>query len=122
MASTTRSAKNVEDPRDAGASADRDVAARVAALQHRVEILCVMGRECFAPRMTVTLRDGRRVTGEYHGRELMWDFARDARELRRFVSGLPIVPDAYERLVQTVAGLDEAASVDALVALTLVER
>ena len=41
----------------------------------RVEIVGVVGRECFAPRLTVALRDGRRVAGEYHGRELMWDFA-----------------------------------------------
>src|SRR5207237_9757995 len=67
--------RNVEDPRDAGAAADADVAARVAALQRRVEILGVVGRECFAPRMTV--RDGGRLTGEYDGRELMWDFARN---------------------------------------------
>jgi 2-methylcitrate dehydratase PrpD len=113
--------KNVEDPRDAGAAADQDLAARVAALQQRVEIVGVVRRECFAPRMTFTLRDGRRVTGEYHGRELMWDFARDARELRRFVPGLPIAPDAYARLVEAVVHLDTAASVDALIGLTLRE-
>ena len=110
---------NVEDPRDAGAAADRELAARVAALQSRVEIVGVVGRECFAPRLTFTLRDGRRVTGEYHGRELMWDFARDARELRRFVPGLPIAPDAYDRLVATISGLDTAPAIDALIGLTL---
>ena len=110
---------NVEDPRDAGAAADRDLAARVAALQQRVEIVGVAGRECFAPRLTFTLRDGRRVTGEYHGRELMWDFARDARELRRFVPGLPIAAEVYDRLVEAVSGLDTAPSVDALIGLTL---
>src|SRR3989442_2854952 len=112
---------NVEDPRDAGAAADRDLAARVAALQRRVEIVGVVGRECFAPRLTFTLRDGRRVTGEYHGRELMWDFARDARELRRFVSGLPIAAPRYDRFVAAVAGLDKAPSVDEVVRLTLPE-
>ena len=79
----------------------------------------VVGRECFAPRITVTLRDGRRVTGEYHGHELMWDFARSARELQRFVSVLPIPPAQYERFVAAVSGLDRAASVDELVKLTL---
>jgi hypothetical protein len=80
-----------------------------------------VGRECFAPRLTVTLRDGRRVVGEYHGRELMWDFARDAQELRRFVPGLPISPARYERFVAAVAGLDKAPSVDDLVGLTVPE-
>ncbi len=111
--------KNVEDPRDAGASTDASVAARVAALQQRVEILGVVGRECFAPRMTFTLRNGRRVRGEYHGRELMWDFARDARELRRFLPGLPIAPARYDQLVQAIAHLDTAPSVDEVLALTL---
>jgi hypothetical protein len=111
--------RNVEDPRDAGAAADGDLAARVAALQRRVEIIGVAGRECFAPRLTFTLRDGRRVSGEYHGRELMWDFARDTRELRRFVPGLPIATDTYDRLVDAIARLDTAESVDSLLALTL---
>jgi hypothetical protein len=111
--------KNVEDPRDAGAAADPDIASRVAALQQRVEILGVVGRECFAPRMTFTLRDGRRVTGEYHGRELMWDFARDARELRRFVPGLPVAPARYDALVQAIAHPDAAVSVDEMLGLTL---
>jgi len=112
-------AQNVEDPRDAGAATDADVASLVAAVQQRVEILGVVGRECFAPRMTFTLRDGRRLTGEYHGRELMWDFARDARELRRFVPGLPIAPARYDALVHAIAGLDGAASVDEILGLTL---
>ena len=111
--------RNVEDPRDAGASIQTDVAARVAALQQRVEILGVVGRECFAPRMTVLMRDGRRVSGEYHGRELMWDFARDASELRRFLPGLPVAPARYDRLVEAIAKLDAAASVDDVVGLTL---
>src|SRR5438876_8948726 len=47
---------NVEDPRAAGASADSVVAARVAVLQRRVEILGVVGRAFFARRNTFTLR------------------------------------------------------------------
>ena len=112
---------NVEDPRDAGASSGAELAARVAALQRRVEIIGAVGRECFAPRLTFALRDGRRVTGEYHGRELMWDFARDAEVLRRFVPGLPISAPRYDRFVAAVAGLDKAPSVDEVVRLTLPE-
>jgi len=110
---------NVEDPRDTGASTGAELAARVAALQKKVEIVGAVGRECFAPRLTVCLRDGRRVVGEYHGRELMWDFARDAQELRRFVPGLPISAQRYESFVAAVRGLDKALSVDEVVRLTL---
>jgi len=49
----------------------------------------------------------------------MWDFARDAAELRRFVPGLPISAQRYERLVSAVAVLDKASSVDEIVRLTL---
>src|SRR5262245_22996979 len=58
------------DARENGTAADRDLAASVAELQKQVEVIGTVGRECFAPRMTVTLRDGRRVTGEYNGHEL----------------------------------------------------
>ncbi|MBI4190875.1 MAG: MmgE/PrpD family protein [Betaproteobacteria bacterium] len=109
----------VERPLDAGTSAQGSLAAHVAAVQRRVEVIGEVGRECFAPRMTFTLRDGRRVIGEYHGRELMWNFAKDAHELRRFVPGLPITPAQYDRLVAAIANLETAASVDELVRLTL---
>jgi len=110
---------NAEDPRDADASTGAEQAARVAALQRRVEIMGAVGRECFAPRLTVALRDGRRVVGEYQGRELMWDFTRDTQELRRFVPGLPISAERYERFVAAVADLDKASSVDEIIRLTL---
>ena len=111
--------QNVEDPRDVGASTSSSIAGRVAALQKRIEIVGVVGRECFAPRLSVVLGDGRRLVGEYHGRELMWDFANDARELRRFVPGLPIAPPQYDRLVAAISGLDKATSVDEVIRLTL---
>ncbi len=104
-----------------GAQADASMKARVAALQKRVEVIGEVGRECFAPRITLSLKNGRRVTGEYHGRELMWDFAKDAQELRRFIGGLPIDAQQYERLVGMISMLEQAPSVDELVRLTLAQ-
>ena len=89
--------------------------ARVAALQRKVEVIGEVGRACFAPRITFRLKDGRHVTGEYNGRELMWDFAKDAEQLRRFLPALPIAGAQYERLVAAIAGLEEASAVDELV-------
>jgi len=107
------------DPHQATKSGDADYTARVADLRKRIDIIGEVRRDCFAPRMTFHLKDGRRVVGEYQGRELMWDFARDARELRRFVPGLPVPGAQYDRLVGAIAGLDAAESVDELVRLTL---
>ncbi len=110
---------NVEHAGDSGAALSAEQAARVAALQSRIEIIGAVGRKCFAPRLTVSLRDGRRYTGEYDGRELMWDFARDAANLRRFIPGLPIAGGQYDRLVEVVANLEDAPSIEEVVRLTL---
>ena len=112
---------NIEHAGDAGAALDTEQAARVAALQSKIEIIGAVGRNCFAPRLTITLRDGRRFTKEYDGRELMWDFATDAEILRRFIPGLPIATEQYDRLVETIANLDTAPSIDAVLRLTLPE-
>jgi hypothetical protein len=69
--------------------------------------------------MTIELKDGRRFTSEYDGRELMWDFAKNAEIIRRFIPGLPITPDQYDRLVEAIAGLDGAESVGDIIRLTL---
>ena len=100
---------------------DKDAAmkARVAALQKKVEVIGEVGRACFAPRITFRLKDGRHVTGEYNGRELMWDFAKDAAQLRRFLPALPIAAAQYERLVAAIGSLEAAPTVDDLVRLTL---
>ena len=112
---------NIEHAGDAGAALDAEPAARVAALQSKIEIIGAVVRNCFAPRLTVILRDGRRYTREYDGRELMWDFATDAENLRRFIPGLPIAAEQYDRLVETIANLDTAPSIDAALRLTLPE-
>ncbi|MBM3491463.1 MAG: MmgE/PrpD family protein [Alphaproteobacteria bacterium] len=111
--------RNIEHAGDAGAALPPDRARLVAELSRRVEIVGAVGRNCFAPRLSLTLRDGRRLRKEYDGRELMWDFAKDARILRRFMPGLPIPAERYDRLVGAVAGLNRAASVDDLPRLML---
>jgi len=110
---------NIEHAGDAGAAVNTEQVARVATLQSKIEIIGVVERNCFAPRLTVTLRDGRRLTKKYDGRELMWDFAKDANILRRFTPGLPISPEQYDLLVKMIANLDMAESVDDAVRLTL---
>ena len=113
---------NVEHAGDTGATMNSVEAARVAALQSRIEVIGTVGRDCFAPRLTVALRDGRRLTKEYDGRELMWDFARDAEILRRFVPGLPIPSAQYDRLVETIANLDAAPSIEEVPRLTIPQK
>ncbi|MBI3966583.1 MAG: MmgE/PrpD family protein [Chloroflexi bacterium] len=110
---------HVEQPTDAGQQAEGALGEQVKALMQRIEVIGEVRRECFAPRLTIELKDGRRVRDEYHGRELMWDFAKDAQELRRFVPGLPISPTQYDQLVGAVAGLDGVAAVDDVIRLTI---
>jgi 2-methylcitrate dehydratase PrpD len=110
------------DPHAVPDAADAARDSRIADLVNRIEIIGEVGRDIFSPRITCFMRDGRRVVGEYNGRELMWGFARDARELRRFIPGLPIGERQYDRLVDAISTLDTAATVDPVVALTLPER
>ena len=106
------------DARESGTAEDRDLAAKVAELQKRVEVIGAIGRECFAPRMTVTLGDGRRVIGEYNGHELM-----GLREGRRRASALRAraadLGAALRELRGRRRGYDKAPSVDEIVRLTL---
>jgi 2-methylcitrate dehydratase PrpD len=107
------------DPHATPGADDAARAEEVASLVKRVQIIGEVNRDIFSPRITCHMNDGRTVVGEYDGRELMWDFERGAHELRRFIPGLPVGERQYDRLVQTIAGLDAAADVDALVTLTL---
>src|SRR2546429_2587220 len=50
--------RNVEDPRDAGASSGAELGARVAALQRRGGVIREVGPGGFAPPLTVSLRAG----------------------------------------------------------------
>jgi len=110
------------DPHAEPVAEDADKQAQIATLIKRIEIIGAVERHNFAPRITCTLRDGRRIVGEYHGRELMWDFAKDARELRRFIPGLPVPPSQYDRLVSAISTLESATNVDEVVGLTLPAR
>src|SRR2546425_9573791 len=74
--------RNVEDPRDAGASSGAELGARVAALQRRGEIIGGGGRAGFAPRFTVTPRGGRRGARREHRRGLLWGFPPGAQVVR----------------------------------------
>lgn len=110
---------NIEHAGDASASSAFGQSARIAELQSRIDIIGVVGRDCFAPRLAITLRNGRRLTKEYNGRELMWDFARDAEVLERFIPGLPVAPGQYRSMAQAIGNLDAAASIDEVLRLTL---
>lgn len=110
---------NIEHAEGSSAPVITGQQARIAELQSRIEIIGVVGRDCFAPRLTITLRDGRRLTKEYNGRELMWDFTKDAEVLERFIPGLPVAPSQYHSLVHAIGNLEAATSIDEVLRLTL---
>ena len=107
------------DPHAAPVAGDDQRAALVAQLVARTDIIGEVGRDIFSPRITCLMSDGQRISGEYDGRELMWDFAKGAQELRRFIPGLPIDAARYDRFVACLSALDGAACIDELVALTM---
>jgi 2-methylcitrate dehydratase PrpD len=110
---------NIEHAGEASAPMMSEQSARIAELQSRIEIIGVVGRDCFAPRLTVTLRNGLRLAKEYNGRELMWDFAKDAEVLERFIPGLPVTSDQYRGMVSAIGNLETAVTIDEVLRSTL---
>ena len=50
-------------------------------LLKRTEVIGHKGRPAFAPRITVSMKDGTTYQGEYQGQELEWDLATESRRI-----------------------------------------
>ena len=90
--------------------------AAVRELMGRVEVLGVWDRTPFAPRVTLQLRDGRRITGEYQGNELEWDFATELKNLTPWFPKIDWPQDKLNRIVEIVTDLEKEPDVSRLIA------
>ena len=101
-----------------GLRANQTVAedAAVRELMGRVEVLGVWDRTPFAPRITLQLRDGRRITGEYEGNELEWDFATELKNLTPWFSKIDWPDDKLKRIVEIVTELEKEPDLSQLIA------
>ncbi|HYC45216.1 MAG TPA: MmgE/PrpD family protein [Burkholderiales bacterium] len=93
----------------------------VTDMMKRVSIIPSHNMGLFAPRISITTKDGKTYTKQSTGREFIWDFEEQARRIRPVAPGLPISADRFEQIISTCRDLDRAARADALVGLTLAE-
>ncbi|HLF77916.1 MAG TPA: MmgE/PrpD family protein [Dehalococcoidia bacterium] len=86
-------------------------------LMNRVEVLGVWDRVPFAPRISLSMRDGSTIQGEYKGNELEWDFATELKNLRPVFDLIEWPRDRLEGIVEGVSNLEKASSIKPLLAL-----
>lgn len=85
----------------------------------RVRILPAHGQALFAPRVTIFTRDGVAHTREGSGAEFALDFSTLADRLAPLGDIVPIGAQRYAELTDTCRRLQDEASIERLVALTL---
>ena len=85
-------------------------------LTGNVEVLGVWDRKPFAPRITMQLRDGRRVTGEYQGNELEWDFATELKNLTPWFPKIDWPEAKLARIVELVTDLEKEPDMSRVIA------
>ena len=93
--------------------------AAVRELMGRVEVLGVWDRTPFAPRVTLQLRDGRRITGEYQGNELEWDLATELKNLTPWFPKIDWPQAKLNRIVEIVTDLEKEPDVSQLIAASI---
>jgi len=90
---------------------------RVRDLMNRVEVLGVWDRLPFAPRITLRLRNGSLIEGEFDPKALEWDFETELKNLRPIFDLVDWPRDKLEGVVESVAKLENLPSVKPLLAL-----
>ncbi len=95
---------------------------QVLEMMLRVTLIPSHAQPLFAPKVTLSLRDGRSYSREASGTEFIWDFAEEARRIREITPGLPIAATQFEELIAACGGLEGLPRADEVVRLTLRER
>ncbi len=101
---------------EAGGQAQGDESV-VMDLLARTEVIGHQDRIAFAPRITVQMKGGTTYQGEYQGQELEWDLATETRRISALFADLGWPNDKLEGIVQTVAHLEDEATVQDLIGL-----
>jgi len=73
----------------------------------------------FAPRISITTKDGKTYSKQGTGREFIWDFEELAKRIRGIESGLPIPPAQFANIMDTCRTLDQQPRADLLIGLTM---
>ena len=85
--------------------------AEVLDLMQRVQLIPMVGRTLFGPRITVFTKDGKSYTREGTGREFIFDYDQLVRRIGAVSSGLPMPEARYAQLVGACRTLEALGSV-----------
>ena len=91
--------------------------AAVRDLMTRVEVLGVWDRKPFAPRITLRMRNGTAIQGEYQGNELEWGFETELKNLHPVFDRIDWPTEKLEGIVETVSDIERQPDVRSLIAL-----
>ena len=86
-------------------------------LTQRISIVPSHTMGLFAPRITITTKDGKSYTKQGTGREFIWDYEEQAKRIRAIESGLPIAPAQFTKIIDSCRTLEQQPRADALIAL-----
>jgi hypothetical protein len=88
-------------------------------LMQRVRLVPSHRQPLFAPRVTITTRDGKSFSRQGSGREFIWDFDEEARRIHEVAPGLPIATQQFDELIGVCRDLERTPRAEELVRLTL---
>ncbi len=78
----------------------------VAELAGRIEVLGVWNRSAYAPRITIRMRDGSIIEGEYNGTELEWGLDEEIARLQPLRDAVDWPNGGLDQLCEAVGRLE----------------
>lgn len=94
-------------------------AAMVRELMKKVTIVPSKERHYFAPKLILRMKDGKSIQGELTGTELQWGLREEIAQIHGLAPFLPISQRRFNRLIETVANLEQISSVRELMKLSI---
>ena len=87
-------------------------------MEHHVTLVPEKDRPMFSPAIVVTLKDGRKHTGEYPYERMEWNFDELVAQLQACLPGYPAGKPGFDALVALTRDLQTLPSVAGIIAAT----
>ena len=94
----------------------------LAFMREHVTLVPEKDRAMFSPGITLTLKDGRTISGEYPYERMEWNFAGLVDRLQECLPSYPLGKDGFDRLAETASSADRLDSVAPILAVTQVPQ
>src|SRR5205823_7104561 len=91
-------------------------------MREHVTLVPEKERAMFSPGISLTLKDGRTLSGEYPYERMEWNLAQLVDRLQECLPGYPLGKEGFDRLAETASALDRLDSVAPILAVTQVPQ